>query len=267
MKKIIIKTIILLSLITSIKAQEFEQTLQLYVKEENNQQYLYAKNNYLFDMTYLIKTPQYIKINNTNKIIGVLKAKEYKKIAQIKNERKTNFVTEKIHWVVGDYTLKPQEHYLYSFPLKTGKKTEVLQTHRQTSTHINPHQYAIDLDAKNNKQVYAAREGQVVLVYDTSTEYGSSMKYYKKANKIVIKHEDGTYANYAHLQANTAKVKVGDYVKKGDYLADVGLSGYTVYPHLHFEVSKATKDVVQQSVRLYFKINGIFEDLKMGEKY
>jgi len=56
---------------------------------------------------------------------------------------------------------------------------------------------------------------------------------------------DPCYCNYAlkwgiftydHLDYNSSKVKVGQYVRAGEEIAKVGMTGYTYLPHLHFQV-------------------------------
>ncbi|MDH3267085.1 MAG: M23 family metallopeptidase, partial [Gammaproteobacteria bacterium] len=56
------------------------------------------------------------------------------------------------------------------------------------------------------------------------------------ANVVRILHDDGTYAIYAHLNTNTIRVRPGDRVNRGDYIADSGNTGYSTGPHLHFAV-------------------------------
>ncbi len=56
------------------------------------------------------------------------------------------------------------------------------------------------------------------------------------ANVVRILHDDGTYAVYAHLNWNSIRVKPGDRVVTGQYIADSGNTGLSSGPHLHFAV-------------------------------
>ena len=56
------------------------------------------------------------------------------------------------------------------------------------------------------------------------------------ANVIRILHDDGTYAVYAHLNTNSIRVRPGDRVQRGQYIADSGNTGFSTGPHLHFAV-------------------------------
>ncbi len=51
---------------------------------------------------------------------------------------------------------------------------------------------------------------------------------------LVISHGFGMTTRYSHL--NKVLVKVGQKVKRGDKIAEVGISGKTTGPHLHYEV-------------------------------
>ena len=58
---------------------------------------------------------------------------------------------------------------------------------------------------------------------------------------VKLKHVvDGTdvYVRYSHLKTGSIKVKVGDKVKAGQVLAEVGLTGCTTGTHAHITVSK-----------------------------
>lgn len=51
---------------------------------------------------------------------------------------------------------------------------------------------------------------------------------------LVISHGFGTVTRYSHL--NKALVRIGQKVKRGDKIAEIGMSGKTTGPHLHYEV-------------------------------
>lgn len=82
----------------------------------------------------------------------------------------------------------------------------------------------IDIAASLGTPIYAAESGTVVL----------SQYYYGYGNCVMIQHENGLKTVYAHCSA--LYVSEGDTVTRGDYIADVGITGQTDYGHLHFEV-------------------------------
>ena len=53
-------------------------------------------------------------------------------------------------------------------------------------------------------------------------------------NILVISHGFGLTSRYSHL--NKAFVRAGQKVKRGDKIAEVGMTGKTTGPHLHYEV-------------------------------
>lgn len=55
-------------------------------------------------------------------------------------------------------------------------------------------------------------------------------------NYVKIAHPDGTTTIYAHMKNGSVAVGAGQAVACGDRLGEVGSSGYSTGPHLHFEV-------------------------------
>lgn len=55
-------------------------------------------------------------------------------------------------------------------------------------------------------------------------------------NAVVIDHPDGTTTKYFHLMDNSIKVQVGQQLKPGQVIGNVGSTGRSTGPHLHFEV-------------------------------
>jgi murein DD-endopeptidase MepM/ murein hydrolase activator NlpD len=82
----------------------------------------------------------------------------------------------------------------------------------------------VDIIASPGTPVMAAAGGLVTAV-EFHPEYG---------NIVDIDHDNGLNSRYAHLLKSA--VKVGDVVMKGQYIGQVGSTGRTTGPHLHFEV-------------------------------
>jgi len=55
-------------------------------------------------------------------------------------------------------------------------------------------------------------------------------------NYVVVELAKGIYAFYAHLKPGSIKVKVGEKINEGQKIAEIGNSGNSVEPHLHFHV-------------------------------
>jgi murein DD-endopeptidase MepM/ murein hydrolase activator NlpD len=56
------------------------------------------------------------------------------------------------------------------------------------------------------------------------------------ANKIRIDHGAGIETQYLHLKRNSIRVEKGRRVRCGEKLAEIGSSGKSLWPHLHFDV-------------------------------
>lgn len=55
-----------------------------------------------------------------------------------------------------------------------------------------------------------------------------------KNNNVCVVHSSNETSWYIHLKKGSAKVKVGDHVKKGQVLGEIGNSGASSVPHLHY---------------------------------
>jgi murein DD-endopeptidase MepM/ murein hydrolase activator NlpD len=106
--------------------------------------------------------------------------------------------------------------------------------------HVGKLRNAIDFIADKGTPVLAADDGIVAFVKDTSNTGGANPSNWRHTNFIVIMHSNGEYSRYDHLSYNSSKVKVGQYVRAGDEIAKVGMTGYTYLPHLHFQVFVVT---------------------------
>ncbi len=84
--------------------------------------------------------------------------------------------------------------------------------------------------------VCAARAGTVVAVRDDSDRGGPLPAYAPLGNYVVVKHDDGTCAEYVHLSRGSARVFIGGRVRQGQELARSGATGFATGPHLHFGV-------------------------------
>ena len=86
--------------------------------------------------------------------------------------------------------------------------------------------------------VLAPADGYVVTLEDgvEDNAIGDVNLHQNWGNAIVIKHADFLYSKITHIKNGSFKVKVGDYVKKGDLLGTCGNSGRSPEPHIHFQM-------------------------------
>lgn len=83
----------------------------------------------------------------------------------------------------------------------------------------------IDIAAPVGTPIYAAAAGVVTYSQWNDGGYG---------NLVEIRHADGALTLYAHNQRNL--VRVGQYVEQGQQIAEMGSTGRSTGPHVHFEV-------------------------------
>jgi murein DD-endopeptidase MepM/ murein hydrolase activator NlpD len=115
------------------------------------------------------------------------------------------------------------------FPISQGFDGDV--THKEPSN-----QYAVDIVMPIGTPILAARSGRVMDMEDDFHGAAQEKRYLSRSNQIRILHDDGTMAVYAHLQPNSLKVRQGASVKRGEWIANSGNTGYSNGPHLHFVV-------------------------------
>ncbi|MCG3172965.1 MAG: hypothetical protein GMKNLPBB_01137 [Myxococcota bacterium] len=88
----------------------------------------------------------------------------------------------------------------------------------------------IDIAAPLGTPVYAAEAGEVVYADEKYRGYGKL---------VLIRHAGDIITVYAHN--HVIRVKQGQKVAKGHHIADVGSTGHSSTPHLHFEVRVSAK--------------------------
>jgi len=131
--------------------------------------------------------------------------------------------------------------------LKTGFLARPLPVHQLTSKYgirfhpidkkVKVHR-GTDYGAPEGTRVWAAADGRV-LSSGTATYPG---------NFVIIQHPDhGTKTKYFHLSKRF--VRKGDSVKKGQLIGQVGTTGHSTGPHLHYEVVRAGTHVDPLAMR------------------
>ena len=91
----------------------------------------------------------------------------------------------------------------------------------------------IDFAAPTGTPIFAAADGEVTDAGWTDGGYG---------NIVEIRHSDGSITLYAHT--HRVYVAKGQWVKSGQAIAEVGSTGRSTGPHLHFEIQPDGKTAV-----------------------
>jgi len=142
------------------------------------------------------------------------------------------------YWYLpGDPSIQADD-VVYGVPYAAGTHHTVTQAYPELTTHATlDSRYAVDIAMPVGTDVVAARDGIVFDVSSTNFKGGpDAQQFADLANVVRILHDDGTFAVYAHLNWNSIRVRPGDRVTAGEYIADSGNTGFSSGPHLHFAV-------------------------------
>lgn len=125
----------------------------------------------------------------------------------------------------------------YRSPFALARSFTVTQAPPDAITHRDlASRYAIDIAMPVGTAVHAAREGTVINVAHQHFRGGLEIERRDEANFVQVMHDDGTNAIYAHLQMDTIRVRPGQRIARGEYIANSGNTGFSGGPHLHFVV-------------------------------
>jgi murein DD-endopeptidase MepM/ murein hydrolase activator NlpD len=130
--------------------------------------------------------------------------------------------------------VKSDTSYIYHLPFENGNKYFLIQAYNSKFSHAN--ELSLDFKMKKGSKICASREGVVTATKEDSDKGGLKDEYYNEGNHIIITHSDGSVAMYWHLQKDGVLVNVGDTITKGQSIGYSGNTGYTAFPHLHFQV-------------------------------
>jgi murein DD-endopeptidase MepM/ murein hydrolase activator NlpD len=96
--------------------------------------------------------------------------------------------------------------------------------------------------------VHAVAAGLVIAMRDGEFDRWSKVLPFPEdvnGNFVAILHDNGVVTDYWHFKKNSILVRVGDRVAAGQLLGEVGSSGYSTDPHLHFEVTDSNFRAVE----------------------
>ncbi len=116
-----------------------------------------------------------------------------------------------------------KERYMHK-PLKNLVVTTPFGAKRIINGKKRSYHWGIDFKGKTGDPIYAALSGKVVIARNL----------FYTGNTVVINHGLGLYTLYAHM--SKIKLKEGQFVKAGQIIGNVGSTGRSTAPHLHFGV-------------------------------
>ena len=166
----------------------------------------------------------------------------------------------------GDIRLQRYDtNYVYDLPFEKGQAYLLQQGYQGRFSHLGEN--ALDFAMPIGTKVLAAREGIVVKIVQHHNQNCIREDCRDLNNYVLIYHPDGTFGEYVHLQKNGARVKVGDRVRKGDWIALSGNTGWSTGPHLHFSCYYYAGDN-RKTIQTLFKVdNGSAAYLREQQTY
>ena len=176
----------------------------------------------------------------------------------------------KYHCKYGSRRTGTANSYVYALPFPASGHLPVLQGALGKFSHYTGSQdeYAVDWRAPAGTPICAARAGIVTGVRQDRTAGGADPALRGKGNYIIIRHDDGSYAEYLHLQPNGSLVSIGNKVAEGQQIGRSGATGLSSTPHIHFAVFQTNDGYTRSTLPCRFKVNGrTIEQLKEGTAY
>lgn len=158
-------------------------------------------------------------------LLSIFALTSFSSVAQLSDEEVRNLKAGRV---------KPDNSHIYSLPFIKGNRFLLIQAYNSSMSHNA--EISLDFKMKQGSKVCAARGGIVTAIKEDSDEGGLKDEYLSKGNHIIIIHNDGSEAMYWHLQKDGALVNVGDTVLQGQHIGYSGNTGYSAFPHLHFQV-------------------------------
>jgi murein DD-endopeptidase MepM/ murein hydrolase activator NlpD len=158
------------------------------------------------------------------------------------------FLSCKQQALENDKTLSVEAKFILPYPV--GQEYTCSLGFNNPYSHNGTFCYAVDFAMSIGTIITAARSGHVVYILET---YSDDDRTPGHENVVIIRHQDSTYARYAHLTTNGALVTIGQVVMLGDTIGLSGNSGSGGAPHLHFDVTNASTGRSDQTIPFDFK--------------
>ena len=237
--------------------------------------YVIQNNNYIFSEDFLKKANDILSYDiNFSEMYQNIKINIEKGIGNIKNNIKTteqetnnsenNIQNQEIQGAIGGANEIEQDNNLQTNAQDNNQETiqelsqeeKDIKSIKATSTFIKPIEGTIS-------SKYGQREPTTSTVpknhtgVDIAANLGTKIKS-ATSGEVVIASEEGDYGKHLKIQignvsiiyahCNNLYVKQGDQVVQGQEIAEVGSTGNSTGPHLHFEIRMSEKTIDPQKI-------------------
>lgn len=199
-----------------LRIRDFNSKLRVMVnlehKKKSGQSSIGGSNSNEFSETYLPVHRQELLARRMHNFLHQLNIEA--RLEEVKQQELLRTIREKSDILAATPSIKPTEGWYSSgFGWRTSPFTGKREFHK-----------GVDISAPRGTPILSPAKGRVVYV-GKKGGYGLM---------ITIDHGGGTTTRYAHLHG--ASVKKGDRIGRGDVIAQVGNTGRSTGPHLHYEV-------------------------------
>lgn len=219
------------SQITSFFENNKDKFNFLGIQSNDNNENNNTENNEMVNEIQANDVQNQIQEDNTNVIGGIGGAVTNEIVNESEENKEDEKDTKKSQYELDVEYIK--ENYSFILPV-TGTVTSRYGQREETEVVSANHQ-GIDIGANEGTAIYASMEGTVTV----SSEEGEYGKHIDITNGDVL-------TRYAHC--SKLLVKEGDKVKQGDKIAEVGSTGNSTGPHLHFEIRRDNRTINPESI-------------------
>lgn len=246
-----------LHLVTAQSAADQDFFELTHVETDDGGYTFYATNNHIIPIYVHLAFPQLFGLEADRPVpveVVLPAGTEEQEIVHLsRNDGNRVSFRSSAQYVRGDpTTVDHDDDHVYLLPFEHGHKYRVTQGYHGSFTHFGQNTNAVDFDMAEGEHVHASRAGRVIEIKQDSNIGGTSARFTKHANYILIQHADGSFGNYVHLQLDGALVEVGEMVAAGQRIGLSGNTGRSSGPHLHFDVRIPTMDGELQSIPVLF---------------
>lgn len=143
-------------------------------------------------------------------------------------------------------------------PFRYGSSWYVTQGQGGSYSHQGNQYYSFDFNKGSNvrstsnpaynQPLYSPVDGKVVELRNGIRDFqnnttSNANNHWGWGNTLVIKDTAGTYyVRLCHFKyRSTSHLRVGSYVKRGQYIGRLGQTGYSTSPHLHIQVMRSVR--------------------------
>lgn len=247
------------------------QSVLLYNEKTEDGLIVHGRNENFYPVTVEVNLNiENLEPERKGSLIDVISAKKDKELIRlkVKDIYKEYGVSYRYSYYMGSIFARHDESYAYRLPYRKGSSHRLDQGYGGSFSHYGEITYALDFKMEEGTPVYAARNGLVVATEDRFDQGGPTRDFMPYTNSITILHEDGTFADYAHLKKGGVIVKPGQRVRAGQHIGYSGSTGFTTGPHLHFAVKRAVRGGHYITLPVKFRtVKGIVDELEEGKSY